>query len=237
MKFLLLISFLIIISKSAPIDFFTSKETDISKITAQNYFFKFGTVQYNIVKALTCGGLGCPFIVEDNNKAKKIMKLSAKGGQISGVDFSTRKLAQDVKELQNSKENAVKCPTVLKLREALAYRDLDLEVDGVKAFAMLLDYVDGKNLIDAFYNPVTPPSKLDIAKAIQDIIEGVECIHTVYKRYHIDLKPANIMYDTTAKKAIVIDIDVLIFEADIKDQELKVDITSKFCSSSGCRHF
>ena len=31
-----------------------------------------------------------------------------------------------------------------KAKEELAYRDLDLEVDGKKAFAILLDYVDVK---------------------------------------------------------------------------------------------
>ena len=45
------------------------------------------------------------------------------------------------------------------------------------------------------------------------------------------------MYDTTAKKAIVIDINALVFEADIKDQELQVSITEYYVPVQDAKTF
>lgn len=190
-------------------DFFTTPQLAISAIQPDVYHFTFD-VDYQIVKALECGGLGCPFIVQDAKLHKKVVKLSARNGLAFEVNEDTIKMAQAVLNVQNEKEISKKsCPNVLRLRAVKTYGEV-----GDKYLALLLDYVNG--MTTTSFNSISRITKVDLLALSKQLIAGVKCIHQEYQMFHIDIKPQNLMFSTTSHQTTIIDIDGLISECSLK---------------------
>lgn len=75
--------------------------------------------------------------------------------------------------------------------------------------AVVMEFVEGRTLSDllaekdaGFFEPE------DIERWVQDVIEGLRYAHEEKQRYHLDLKPGNIMVETATGRAKVLDFGI-----------------------------
>jgi hypothetical protein len=107
-------------------------------------------------------------------------------------------------------------PNVLRIFDVIVLppQNLLIVFEHVEGFS-LDKYVSNKNSQNLV--PV-PWGKNEFLKIFKNILEGVHYIHTTLQRYHLDLKPANVMWDTVNKKAIIIDVDDMGTKKQIDDE-------------------
>ncbi|WP_395746651.1 serine/threonine-protein kinase [Prosthecobacter sp.] len=83
------------------------------------------------------------------------------------------------------------------------------EPDGARHAAVVMEYVDGRTLSDllaekdaGFFEPH------EIEKWIRDVISGLRHAHEERQRYHLDLKPGNIIIETATGHAKLLDFGI-----------------------------
>ena len=135
------------------------------------------------------GGFGCFFKVQ-NGKEIKAFKVTKKA-----VD---PKSIQEIKQEMDKKSH----PNVLRL--------YDVVVLPAKNLLIVLEYIEGFSLqeyVEKKIQNITPLwGKYEFLLIFKNILEGVQYLHNTLQRYHIDLKPGNVMWDLTNKQAVIIDI-------------------------------
>lgn len=187
-----------LINAGEPQNLFTATIPDdflMKEITGAKYFFMFGTTKYTITKVIGCGGVGCPFVVEDQAKVKKIVKLPKAMDEKKREYLGCSSESEITTAKQIQKEMADKtCPNVLKIVDITVFQYPEYASD-CQVMAILVDYVDGGDFNSLSWTPTAPPTKGDLISLMKGVVDGVQCIHQNYNRYHIDLKPANVMYE------------------------------------------
>jgi serine/threonine protein kinase len=83
------------------------------------------------------------------------------------------------------------------------------ETGGSPLAAVVMEFVEGRTLSDllaeqenGFFEPE------DIEKWLQDIVEGLRYAHDEKQRYHLDLKPGNIIIETASGRAKLLDFGI-----------------------------
>lgn len=222
-NYFLLFSFFSFYLCQNPVNYFTSNVVNnIKNIPKDKFFFKFPDQKtFIIIKLITCGGIGCIYLIADksNLKVQKILKLQFNKDNEQLKEFKSQanicNLAQQIMDEQN--KDITKCPNILKIRYCYKF-PIGLNI---VSRAIVFDYIDGNDMSEFISNlPSLSTSNLKqiIIKIFIDIMEGTKCLHDFHQRLHLDLKPQNVMIEKSTNRAIIIDIDSVFLKIKVGDE-------------------
>lgn len=196
-----------------------------SDIVPTEYFFRINEGKYLIERFISCGGLGCTYIVKlKTGNQRHVLKLAVDPASAANKYLSQQTQADvDIPNSIMEIQNVQACPNVMKIEDVIVFLG--------NRVALVLEYIDGETLnhyfplnrgkID-FLMPITAQkerghpglqrvSRLLFLQIVRQIIEGYQCIHDIYRRYNLDIKSSNIMI-TNNNEIKIIDIDGMLDE-------------------------